>query len=217
MSGFYTRPDAFPPVVKNLIIINTLVLLANTLLPQIHLNERMAIYPFISEFYSPYQFLTYMFAHDGLGHLFFNMLGLWMFGARLENIWGSARFLVFYIVCGLVAALANQLIDVYRISHSFDPQLAYIAAQYLSMLGASGAVLGIMAAYAYLFPNTEFILMFPPIPVKAKWLILFYVLADIFGAFSGRDNIAHVAHLGGALAGFIIVLIWNRNNRQRFY
>lgn len=213
----FTRPDAFPPIVKNLIIINALVLFAHVMMPQYAINQRLALYPFVSELYSPYQMVTHMFGHFDLGHLFFNMLGLWVFGARLENIWGPARFLFFYLICGLMAGLAHQLIDFYRISQSNSME-TYLSAQYSTAMGASGAVMGVAVGFAYLFPNTVFNMMFPPIPVKAKWLVLFYVLADVFGVFSrSASNVGHIAHLGGAVTGFIIVLIWNKTNRRGFY
>jgi membrane associated rhomboid family serine protease len=147
-----------------------------------------------------------MFTHGGFSHILFNMFSLWMFGKILENLWGGKRFLLFYLISGIGAAIAH------------------LAVQYLMggngpAVGASGAVMGILVAFGYLFPNTELFILFIPFPVKAKWVVIGYIAIDLFSGvarFSG-DNIAHFAHLGGALTGFILVLIWNKNDRHRFY
>jgi membrane associated rhomboid family serine protease len=146
-----------------------------------------------------------MFSHANITNILFNMFGLWMFGRILENVWGPKRFLFFYLVCGLGAAAAH------------------LAVQYLQggddlAVGASGAIMGIFAAFAYLFPNTELFIMFIPIPVKAKWAVLGLTAIDLFSGISNTsDNIAHFAHLGGALTGFILVIIWNKTNRKTLY
>lgn len=201
------RHDAFPPIVKNLIIINVLVFLAQNLLPSEYLvTGRLALWPINSEFFASYQVATHMFTHGGFSHILFNMFSLWMFGRVLENVWGPKRFLLFYLICGVGAAAVHLLVQ--HLTGSGAPTV-----------GASGAIMGIMAAFAYLFPNTELFIMFIPVPIKAKWAVLGYAAIDLFGGvanFSG-DNIAHFAHLGGALTGFIIVLIWNKQNRGRFY
>lgn len=220
MSNFrYTRPDNFPPVVKNLIIINGLVWIAQVMLDkQYDLTGLLALYP-IGYGFNPYQLVTHMFAHQAwvgefnrfgefkehvvFTHILFNMFGLWMFGKILENVWGAKRFLQFYLICGLGAGLVHLGIEYFTMNLS-------------SAVGASGAVMGIFAAFAYLFPNTELYIMFIPIPIKAKWAILGLAAYDIFGGITGGDNIAHFAHLGGALTGFIMVLIYNRN-RKTFY
>lgn len=140
--------------------------------------------------------------HANIGHIFFNMLTLWMFGSTLENFWGSQRFFIFYITCGVFAGVAQLIFQSEGVA-----------------LGASGSIMGLMAAYAYLFPNTEMFVMFIPIPLKAKYVIPFFMAYDLFGTISPQagDNVAHWAHLGGALAGIIIVIIWNRTNRNKFY
>jgi membrane associated rhomboid family serine protease len=215
MSEFrYTRPDSFPPVVKNLVIINVLVFLAQQFMGDqislpgaepLGLTGVLALWPIGSDFFRPYQVVTHMFAHGSIGHIFFNMLVLWMFGRVLENIWGGKRFLIFYLASGLGAAALHLGVQYFNHGFSFA-------------VGASGAIMGVMAAFAFLFPNTELFIMFIPIPVKAKWAVLGYVAVDLFSGISSirGDNIAHFAHLGGAITGFIIVLIWNRN-RRRFY
>ena len=207
MSEFrYHRPSTFPPIVKNLIILNVLVFIAQTILDrQYYLSMKIALWPINSPFFKPYQIFTHMFAHGGMTHILFNMFGLWMFGRVLENVWGPKRFLFFYLVCGLGAAAAH------------------LAVQYLQggegpAVGASGAIMGIFAAFAYLFPNTELFIMFIPIPVKAKWAVLGFTAIDLFSGMTNTgDNIAHFAHLGGAITGFILVLIWNKTNRKTLY
>jgi membrane associated rhomboid family serine protease len=208
MSNFrYYRPDNFPPVIKNLLIINALIYLAQTLLDSEYaLTARLALWPIDSPFFSPYQLFTHMFTHGSFGHILFNMFALWMCGKILENVWASKRFLSFYLICGLGAAVTHLTVQ-------------YFMGGGAPAVGASGAVMGVLVAFAYLFPNTELFILFIPFPVKAKWAVIGYVLIDLFGGiarFSG-DNIAHFAHLGGALTGFILVLIWNKGNRRRFY
>jgi membrane associated rhomboid family serine protease len=132
------------------------------------------------------------------------MFALWMFGRILENVWGPKRFLLFYFICGIGAAAAHLLIQ-------------YLNGGIAPVVGASGAIMGVFAAFAYLFPNTEMYFLFIPFPIKAKWMVIGLAAFDLFGGISGGDNIAHFAHLGGALTGFILVLIWNRTNRRRFY
>jgi len=216
----YYRPEPFPPIVKNLIIINALVWVAQLIFDKegtvltFGLTSKLALYPIDSEAFRPYQIATHMFAHASynagggfvLYHILFNMFALWMFGRVLENVWGPKRFLLFYLVCGVGAAIAHLAV-------------LYATGDYASAVGASGAVMGIFAAFAYLFPNTELFFMFIPIPIKAKWAVLIFAAIDIFGGIGvfGNSGVAHFAHLGGALAGFILVLIWNKTNRRGFY
>jgi membrane associated rhomboid family serine protease len=217
MSNFrYTRPSNFPPVVKNLIIINILVWIAQITLDQRegmtdYLTSKLALWPIQSDNFKPYQIATHMFAHASYEgghivfyHILFNMFGLWMFGRILENVWGGKRFLLFYLICGVGAAAVHLLIE-------------YVSGGYSEVVGASGAIMGIFAAFGYLFPNTELFIMLIPIPIKAKWAVIGLAAIDLFGGLSGGDNVAHFAHLGGALTGFILVLIWNKGNRKKFY
>lgn len=169
-----------------------------------------------------------MFAHAPLPmifHILFNMFTLWMFGRVLENVWGSKRFLFFYLASGVGAAGLHLLVQYIRcqdLLHAIQANdmegILKNKGALAGALGASGAVMGVMAAFAYTFPNTELYLMFLPIPIKAKWAVLGFVLIDLFGGFAvSGDNIAHFAHLGGALTGFIIVFIWNKTNRRTLY
>lgn len=238
MSQFrFTRPDNFPPVVKNLIIINVLVFLAQvTLGNQFGITEKLMLYPVMFPEFKPYQLFTHMFAHSPavLFHIIFNMFGLWMFGKVLENVWGGKRFLIFYMACGLGAAALHILMQYIRYEQLESLWQAAVnagdmirAQSYVNQLsselgpalGASGAVMGIFVAFGYLFPNTELYIMLIPIPIKAKWAMIGLVAIDLFGGVAkvSGDNVAHFAHLGGALTGFIIVLIWNKTNRKTLY
>jgi membrane associated rhomboid family serine protease len=190
------------PVVFNLLIINVLVFLLQMFIntPEFSVSQFVALYPYKSSFFAPYQLVTHMFAHAGWSHIIFNMLGLWMFGTMLERIWGPKKFLIFYLACGLAAGIA----------HLFLTDSAAV--------GASGAIMGLLAAFAYLFPNTE-LFMFPfPFPVKAKYAIAVMAAVDLFGGvYPTGSNIAHFAHLGGLLMGLILVMYWNKTNKKTFY
>lgn len=244
MSNFKFRPGSFPPITKNLIIINVLVFIAQVSIgKQYNLTERISLYPIMPGQlkqiiasspnlqpyfgFEPYQIATHMFAHspDQLFHILFNMFALWMFGKILENVWGAKRYLFFYLVCGVGAAACHLIIQYFRseqLLHAVlanSPDVQSLLGAVSPVLGASGAIMGILVAFAYLFPNTELFLMFIPIPIKAKWAVIGYAAIDLFmgvGSFSG-DNVAHFAHLGGALTGFILVLIWNKTSRKKFY
>jgi membrane associated rhomboid family serine protease len=219
------------PIIFNLIIINVLVYAAQKFIGD-NVTDAIALYPVNSALFKPYQIITHMFAHSPgmLFHIIFNMLALWMFGSVLERFWGPKKFLIFYLVCGIGAALTHLGMQYLRAEdHSMITQ--EMINQYLSenptvpkyalggALGASGAVMGVMVAFAYIFPNTELYMMFIPLPVKAKYAVPVMVAIDLFGGFASisGDTIAHFAHLGGALTGFLLVLYWNRTNRKTFY
>jgi rhomboid-like protein len=223
----YRPSTSTPPVTLNLIIMNVVVYVAQKLLdPTIGLTNKLMLYPVTDEAFRPYQLVTHMFAHspDDIFHILFNMFGLWMFGRILETFWGGKRFLIFYFACGLGAAACHLTVEYLRYRYAVNLWSAgdIVRAQQIystlgPALGASGAVMGIFAAFAYLFPNTELYLMFIPIPLKAKWVVLGLVAYDLFGGIGNTDNIAHWAHLGGALVGFLLVYYWNRTNRKKFY
>lgn len=225
MSNFqFRRAESFPPIVKNLIIINVLVWIAQLIYDKkdgltMWLTERIALFPVDSILFKPYQVATHMFAHASytispaypngkivIIHILFNMFGLFMFGRILENRWGPRRFLFFYLACGVGAAIAHLGIQ-------------YLMGTQAPVVGASGAVMGIFVAFGYLFPNTELMIIPIPVPIKAKWLVMIYIAIDLIGGFGNitGDRIAHFAHLGGALTGFLIVLYWNKTNRRTFY
>jgi membrane associated rhomboid family serine protease len=159
------------------------------------------------------------------------MFALWMFGSILENLWGSKRFLFFYMACGLGAA-ALHLVSLYveltndvELLRQLDPSTQgtqdYLRLLYkvnMATVGASGAVFGCLAAFGYLFPNS-LIYLYLFIPIKAKWFVIFYAALELWLGVnnSAGDNVAHWAHLGGALVGFLLVLYWNKRNRKHFY
>lgn len=203
-----------PPVVKNLIIINAIVWLAQVALyPGTDLTAMLGLWPIGAEEFRPWQVVTHMFAHaarDPAGrvvfyHIFFNMFALWMFGRVLENIWGGKKFLIFYMICGLGAAAVHLAVQYYTHTYSVA-------------VGASGAVYGLLVAFAFLFPNTSLYLLFIPIPIKAKWAIIGILALDFIGGFSsvygGSTGIAHAAHIGGALTGFLLVFYWRGKGKN---
>ena len=220
MSNFQnTRPDRFPPIVKNLLIINVLVWIAQLIYDKkdgltMFLTQKLALFPINDPEFRPYQIATHMFAHSTYTiqgnivffHILFNMFGLYMFGRILENVWGPKKFLIFYLSCGVGAAVTHLAMQ-------------YIMGGNAAAVGASGAVMGIFVAFAYLFPNTELMIIPIPFPIKAKWVALVYIFIDLFGGIGQLqgDNIAHFAHLGGALTGFIMVIFWNKTNRKTLY
>src|SRR5665647_616877 len=199
------RPaQKFTPVVLNLIIINVIVFVAQMVFDSTFgLTNILALYSYNNGLFEPYQLVTHMFAHGGFMHILFNMYALWMFGSVLERVWGPKKFLIFYLVCGLAAGLAQM----------FTMDLMG------SAVGASGAIMGLLAAFAYLFPNVEFYILPFPFPIKAKYMVAIYAAIDLFGGLhpGAADNIAHFAHLGGLVMGFILVIIWGKPGKQTFY
>lgn len=281
------RPGSFqilPVIIKNLLIINGLVFLAQLTIDGIapggdleakigFLTNTFALHHILSPLFKPWQLITHLFMHGSLIHIFSNMFALWMFGSILENLWGPRRFLVFYLLCGLGAAVLHlgtlwyesmpllndfknfkahpsleafvqffthhQLVRgansdyIIRVGETWqmDPANNKYAADAIMAvtdytnsalseptLGASGAVFGCLAAFGYLFPN-NYIYLYFFVPMKAKWFVILYIGLELFLTYrnSAGDNIAHMAHLGGALVGFLLVFFWNRTNRRQFY
>lgn len=210
-----------PPVVKNLLIINILLFLATFTLKRFNydLADLLGLHFFLASDFKPYQLFTYMFMHANFNHIFFNMFALWMFGNTLENLWGSKRFLLFYIVCGLGAGLCQELVQYIQYATTLA-QYATVniggsiisMAEYLNMMntvGASGAVYGLLLAFGMMFPNAMIYLYFL-FPIKAKWFVIAYAVVELLsGIFSG-SNVAHFAHLGGMLFGLALILIWKK-------
>lgn len=213
------------PVVLNLLIINIIVFIAQQVLSN-GINPNLiydigALHHYRSEEFRIYQLVTNMFMHAGFFHLFFNMLVLWMFGSTIEQYWGSKRFLICYMVCGIAASLtqlgnyAVEYADIDNVELLRNQYDTYQAQLRLNVtVGASGAIMGIVAAYGYLFPNTRMIIMPIPFPIKAKWAILGIIAIDVFGGISQvpGDNIAHFAHVGGALMGLFFAWFWKRKD-----
>jgi len=188
------------PVVRNLVIINVAVFLAQNLLSNLHITEYLSLWNVRSNFFKPYQFFTYMFAHGGIGHIFFNMFALASFAPILETHWGDKKFLIFYLATGLGAGVIYAVVNY------------FLGASGGIMLGASGALYGILMAFGMVFPNLEVTLLFPPIPIKAKYLV--FLIGFITYAMDRSGTVAHLAHFGGALVGFVIISIW-RSQGQR--
>ena len=193
-----------PPVIKNLLIINALVFLATSLLP---VGDRLVHYGALSlgvPWFHTYQYVTYMFIHANFEHLFFNMFALWMFGRTLEYRLGSQRFLIYYMVCGIGAAL-----------------IQYGVAQLLGelpmfLVGASGAVMGLLLAFGVLYPNATIMLLIPPIPMKAKWFVIIYAVIELFLGWRGVGQVAHFAHVGGMVWGLLLLYYWKRRGTLYF-
>ena len=260
------------PVVKNLIILNVLLFLGTYVLGSqfnINLTRLLALHYPGSQYFQPYQFVTYMFMHGGIMHIAFNMYALWLFGTAIESDWGNKRFFIYYFFTGIGAALLHLLVNhiifsgmasqitafqntptpelfkhfveshktyfnqsvydfINRWSMSPDnPRYIYEALQTMTQIyqsainiptvGASGAVFGILLAFGMMYPNAQLMLLIPPMPVKAKWLVIGYGAISLFLGFSQPgSNIAHFAHLGGMLFGFILIKYWVYQEKKRY-
>jgi membrane associated rhomboid family serine protease len=229
-NSYGNRFQQTTPIVLNLIIINVLVYFAQVATggnqePNTA-ADLFALHHYKSTYFQPYQIVTHMFMHGGFFHLLFNMFALWMFGTHVERVWGPKRFLIFYFICGLGSAffqMGSYAHDFWQIDHNvlspevYDQYQAILRSSYT--VGASGAIMGILAAFGYLFPNTEMIIIPIPVPIKAKWAISGMIALDVFGGVVKvqGDNIAHFAHLGGAVIGFLLVFFWNKTNKKSFY
>ena len=233
-ANFFGMRFDLPPVIKNIMILNGLVFLAQLTFQQQHsfwLEAHFALFDLHSVYFRPHQIITHMFMHGDFWHLFFNMLVLWMFGARLENAWGSKRFLLFYVVCGIGAAMLHmgvvyfQMEPLWEELQTLNPimdgeRMTEIYTTFnIRTVGASGAIYGCLAAFGYLFPNTE-LYIYGIMPIRAKFLVGGLIVIQLWMGMqgsAGRGGIAHWAHLGGALVGFLLVAYWNKSNRKRFY
>jgi membrane associated rhomboid family serine protease len=236
-----------PPVVKNLLLINVLFFIATwASMANVDLRFVLGLYNFSSAQFEPYQLVTHMFMHGNFAHILFNMFALIMFGSVLERIWGPKRFFIYYLITGFGAVILHSLasylelnqlrrgidVEVYNTIREIgfeetilqgknfaDPLLSKINTLLNApMMGASGAIFGLLVGFGMLFPNTELMLIFLPIPIKAKYFIPILIVIEFFLGLGDYewDNVAHFAHLGGALFGFILVKIW-QNNRSNFY
>lgn len=212
----------FPPVIKNLLIINTLMLII-TYFAQDFMYEKFSLFYVGSPFFRPYQFVSHMFMHGNFVHLFFNMYSLVIFGVVLEQVWGSKKFFLYYMITGLGAAALHSLVLYFDASSYLAAAKAgdFAAGEALRRLmstptvGASGAVYGVLLAYGMLFPNNVLQLLFPPVALKAKWFVMIFGAIELFLALSNSGgNIAHFAHLGGMIFGFILIKYWQKNNKM---
>ena len=211
-----------PTVVKHLLIINILMFLATFTLERfnIDLANILGLHFFKASDFRIYQIITYMFMHANFGHLFFNMFALWMFGNTLENIWGSKRFLLFYMVCGIGAGLCQELVQYIEYATSLSnyatvntgsqiiPMSAYL--NMMNTVGASGAIYGLLLAFGMMFPDSRIYLYFL-FPIRAKWFVIGYAVLELLLGIGGADNVAHFAHLGGMLFGLLLILYWRKH------
>jgi len=247
MNGYGRGILGLPPVVKNIIMINVLMILAYYAASSvfgIDLNSLLGLYFPKSELFKPLQIVTHMFMHGGFWHIFFNMYALFIFGPILEHVWGPKRFLIFYMVCGLGAAFTHETVIFFQYNHlinSISPENVHAVIsqgttyfhqgkvftdpdmQNLQILlntptvGASGAIFGVLLAFGVLFPNTQLMLLFPPIPIKAKYLVAGYGALELYLAVTQPgSNIAHAAHLGGMLFGYILIRYWRKTTNTLY-
>jgi membrane associated rhomboid family serine protease len=247
MNGYGRGFFGLPPVVKNIILINVVMLLADYTVRTIFnvdLTGILGLYFPKSDQFLPLQLITHIFMHGGIWHLFFNMYALYIFGQVLEQVWGPKRFFIYYMVCGLGAAFIHETVILYqyeRIMNVISPdQLQLVlneggayfregkvfsdeTMKSLQLLlntptvGASGAVFGILLAFGVLFPNTQLMLLFPPIPIKAKYFVLAYGAIELYLAVTQPgSNIAHAAHLGGMLFGYILIRYWRKTTNTLY-
>ena len=222
-----------PAVTKNLLIINVLCFMGALVARRygVDLNDLLGLHFFMASDFKLYQLVTYMFMHGDFQHIFFNMFAVWMFGRTLEQVMGSKRFLTYYMVCGIGAGLVQELVQYIQyameLSHydSVNTGLSIIPmAEFLNMMttvGASGAVYGILLAFGMLFPETKMFVFPIPFPIKAKFFVIGYAVIELLSGFgSSGDGVAHFAHLGGMIFGFLLLMYWkkkNRNNGQFYY
>lgn len=225
------RPNGFsilPPVVKNLLIINVIGFLAKNVMYKfgVDLNELLGLHFYKASDFRLYQLISYMFMHGDFSHILFNMFALWMFGNTLENVWGSKRFLIYYLICGVGAGLVQELVQFV----GYETTLAMYdsvklgstmmsMAEYLNLMttvGASGAVYGLLLAFGMLFPNSMIYVYFA-IPIKAKWFVVIYGVIELVAGFTSSGNIAHFAHLGGMLFGWLVIRYWKKKNKLHRY
>ena len=239
MANFSGRPVT--NITLHIIIINAIVLAADPLMQRrgIQLSDTFGLHYIGSEKFEWWQLFTYMFMHGDVIHLFNNMFSLYMFGRLLEMVWGEQRFIVYYLVTGIGAGIIQQLAWFYELndfvaSFAVDPTFAPTIQQmshadlyqidgamnlinHLVTVGASGSVFGILLAFGMMFPNAEILLLFPPMPLKAKWLVIGYGAFELFaGVYGYQTGIAHFAHLGGMLFGFILIMLWRKHHNYEF-
>jgi len=208
-----------PPVVKNLIMINIIMYIATVIFGNV-MYEKLALFPFNSPLFHPYQILTHMFMHGGFWHIFFNMYTLFFFGCILENVWGGKKFLLFYLVTGIGAALCHSGVLYLQEIHALRTagEMAYAQILATPTVGASGAIYGLLLAYGMMFPNNQLQLIFPiPIALKAKWFVMIFGGIELVTGLKGMGgNVAHFAHLGGMLFGYFMIVYWKKKGKMYF-
>ena len=217
--------NRIPPVVKNLIIINAIMFAATYIIGSNYMYGKLALFFFESPLFKPYQLITHMFMHGDIWHILFNMYSLFIFGCVLEHVWGGKKFLLFYLVTGIGAALIHSgVMYLEAISLQNALEAGNIAANIkLTQLyttptvGASGAIYGLLLAYGMLFPNNVMQLIFPPVALKAKYFVLIFgALELLLGITNSGGSIAHFAHLGGMIFGYFLIMYWKKQNRMYY-
>jgi len=247
MNGYGRGFLNMTPVVKNIILINIVMFVAYWIGVKafdINLNSVLGIYFPKSDSFKPIQIISHMFMHYNFMHILFNMYALYIFGQALENVWGPKRFLTYYLVCGLGAILMHESVIAYeysRLAQALSPeQIQTVIREGASVLtegtgfgnaamnslmillntptiGASGAVFGVLLAFGVLFPNTQLMIIFPPIPIRAKYFVLIYGALELILAFTQPgSNIAHFAHLGGMLFGYLLIRYWRKTTKTLY-
>ena len=222
-----------PTVTKNLLIINVLCFFGMLVAKRygIDVENLLGLHFFLASDFNLSQLISYMFMHANFQHIFFNMFAVWMFGRVLEQVWGPRRFLTYYLICGIGAGLIQELVQYLEYAFTlsnYDSVNLGIAGgiipmeEYLNMMttvGASGAVYGILLAFGMLFPNSQMFIFPLPFPIKAKYFVIGYAVLELFLGLGGGDGVAHFAHLGGMLFGFILIIYWRKKNGggQQFY
>ena len=232
--------NKLPVVTKNLLAINIVMFFATIVAERndIDLSNILGLHFFESSEFYPFQLVTYMFMHSGVGHLFFNMFALYMFGRTLEYVWGPKRFLTYYIIAGIGAGVVQEVVGAIRcfpLMNELDPQaveivmneganilrqkMNYINPEMAELnialnsltVGASGAIYAILLGFGMLFPNERMFIFPLPFPIKAKFFVIGYALIELYmGTVGVADSVAHFAHLGGMLFGFVLILIWRK-------
>ncbi|MBQ4520944.1 MAG: rhomboid family intramembrane serine protease [Bacteroidaceae bacterium] len=224
--------DNMPVVTKNLLIINVLMFVAEPVLGRygVDMSQMFGLHFFLASDFRLWQPFTYMFMHGNLGHIFWNLFAIWMFGRILEQVWGPKRYLFYYMVCGVGAAFCQELVQFIEYVTELAPYDGvnfgggYVLpmGDYLNMMntvGASGAMYGILLAFGMLFPEERLFMLFIPIPIKAKYFVIGYAVIELLLGFAGRpgDTIAHFAHLGGMLFGLLLIMYWRKKKKYGQY
>lgn len=213
-----------PKVTKNILIINILFFFGTIVARNynIDLIDLLGLHFFLAKDFNPIQLISYMFLHAGFSHIFFNMFAVWMFGRILEQVWGAKRFLIYYLVCGIGAGVIQELVQLIQyefvlsnyenvnIGHTTIPMKEYL--NLMTTVGASGAVYGILLAFGMLFPNQPLFIFPLPMPIKAKYFVIGYAVIELYLGLANTqgDNVAHFAHLGGMIFGFILIKYWRK-------
>ena len=218
-----------PTVTRNLIITNLLFFFGTFVASKygINLNYHLGLHYFQAEGFNLAQLFTYIFMHGGFTHLFFNMFALWMFGRILENYWGSRKFLIYFLVCGVGAGIVQEIVQFIEVQSILSDLAksglagAMINKQVFNSMaytvGASGAVYGILLAFGVLFPNQRLFIIPFPFPIKAKYFVIGYAIIELYAGIGNKpgDSTAHFAHLGGMIFGLILLYYWRKNNHDR--